>query len=657
MENILWQASKEQISNSNLQRYISYLKENGHPDFASYDDLWQWSIDDIDRFWLSIWEYFEVIDHGRFTKVRKGSMPKTVWFEGSNLNYAEHIFRLKNPNDKAISSYNERGKITELTWGELTKKVAAMQEWLTGKGVSQGDSVCAYLPNTEAAIIASLACTSLGIIWSSCSQDFGSESLLERFIQINPKVIILATSYEYNGKYFDRISEIESILSRLSPEISIIEYKYIESNLRIKGSQDYEDITSDLTSLTPRFVSLPFFHPMYILFSSGTTGKPKAIAHCHGGLLLEHLKYIHLHNEVKPREKFFWYSTTGWMMWNFTVAALLADAHVVLYDGSPSYPNLSKLWAWADEIKINHFGTSAPFITACMKAQFNPKKEGIQLKNLKTIGSTGAPLPEDSFQYVYNNISKDVWLCSMSGGTDVCTAFVGSNILSPIVKGYIQGRALGVDMVAMDENRNVLIDQVGDMVIRQPLPSMPIGFWNDPDFTRYKESYFEEYGNLWRHGDWIVITTDGQLKITGRSDATLNRHGVRIGTAEIYSILDEITEVVEGLIINIELEDGSNYMPLFIKPLSGVEIDENLKSKINQALRTKGSPRHVPDEIIPVEDIPYTINGKKMEAPIKKLFVGTPKEKAVSLEVMKNPKCMDQYIALSTTYLSQKKSN
>jgi acetoacetyl-CoA synthetase len=408
--------------------------------------------------------------------------------------------------------------------------------------------------------------------------------------------------------------------------------------------QNWNEIPSSDTS--PVFRRLPFGHPIWVLYSSGTTGHPKAITHSHGGVLMEHLKYLILHNDVKKGERFFWYSTTGWMMWNFVQASMLAGASMVLYDGSPAYPNLKAMWSYTEAASINHFGTSAPFLVACMKREMEPAKN-FNLESLRSIGSTGSPLPPDAFDWVYEKVKEDIWLCSMSGGTDVCTAFVGGVPLKPVYEGEIQCRALGCDLHAFNDEGQAVKNEVGEMVICKPMPSMPIFFWNDPDMERYKSSYFDMFNGIWRHGDWVSVNDRGGLVIFGRSDATLNRQGVRIGTSEIYRAMNKIKEIKDSLIVNLELEGGKHYMPLFVMLNEDVQLDEALKSKIKKTLRQTYSPRHVPDEIMEVKDIPYTISGKKMEAPVKKILLGRPLEKSINLDSMRNPECVRIYLDLA----------
>jgi len=645
---LLWQPSETFQSQSHLQKYMDWVVQKYKISLSDYQGLWEWSIEFPDLFWESIWDYFQIIHHSPYISVtNKAPMPDTKWFEGSSLNYVEHIFRQRNPDETAIYSLHEGAGLTTLTWGELEQKVAAFTFFLKKEGMGKGDRLVAYIPNIPEATIAFLACASLGIIWSSCSQDFGIDSVVSRFAQIEPAMILTSNGYRYGGKAFDRQSHVETIVSQISSIRKVIMVEHIEAS--IAPSQNtvlWEEVQSYADNAALNFEPLPFDHPIFILFSSGTTGVPKAITHGHGGMLLEHLKYLYFHNDVKPGERFFWYSTTGWMMWNFTNAALLAGAAIVLYDGSPGFPHISNLWKLAAEVKINHFGTSAPFIVACMKAGLEPGRDN-DLSALRSIGSTGSPLPPEAFDYVYEKIKRDVWLCSMSGGTDVCTAFVGGNPLLPVYEGEIQCRTLGCDLQCLNEDGMPIHNEEGELVIAAPMPCMPVFFWNDPDRSKYKSSYFEDFLGKWRHGDWIKITPRNSIIIYGRSDATLNRQGVRIGTAEIYSALNQLEEVSDALIVNLEQEGGNHYMPLFVVTKDQQPIDIAMVRKIKQHLRQVCSPRHVPDDVIQTKDIPYTISGKKMEAPVKKILMGKENPKTFNKDSMRNPESMDFFRAFA----------
>jgi acetoacetyl-CoA synthetase len=642
---------------------MDWLSAHRQLHFEDYDALWQWSIEDTKGFWQTIWDYFAVIHHAPYKFVHSdASMPDTVWFEGATLNYAEHIFRSKTEAHPAIIFQSERQNINkskpvETSWAMLETQVATLADWLRAQGVGKGDRVVAYLPNIPEATISFLATCSLGAIWSSASPDFGTESVVERFQQIGPKVLIATDGYTYNGKSFDKKEVVHDILAHLPTVEQVVTVSYLHPDVGWSAdgaapSTNWHEIIAANSQAKLTFEAVPFSHPIWVLYSSGTTGIPKAITHSHGGVLLEHLKYLTFHNDIKVGERFFWFSTTGWMMWNMVQASLLVGATMVLYDGSPAFPDMNALWDFATESRITHFGTSAPFIMASKKADISPNTHH-DFADLRSISSTGAPLPPEGFTWIYEHIKRDLWFCSMSGGTDVCTAFVGGVPTEPVYEGEIQRRALGCAMYAFDEQGESIIGEVGEMVVTKPMPSMPIYFWNDPDKKQYLSSYFDMYeaekygGNIWRHGDWLTITERNTLIISGRSDATLNRHGVRIGTAEIYRALDAIIEIKDSLIVNLELPNGEHFMPLFVQLAKGALLDEVLKKRIAQTLRSTYSPRHVPDEVIEIQDIPYTISGKKLETPVKKILMGIPIEKAANKGAMRNPASLDFFEAFA----------
>jgi len=651
---VLWTPSTSVKQSSHLSKYRHWLTEEYGLHFESYEQLWYWSIQHIDEFWKSICEYFKIMLHTPYKKVLSSyDMPGITWFEGATLNYSEHIFRNYQENQSAIIFGHESGSIEHITWKELKLKVASMAAYLKKLGVNKGDRVVSFLPNVPEATISFLAVNSLGAIWSSTSPDFGVESVVDRFSQIEPKVIIAVDGYYYNGKPFDKTEIVKNIVSALPSLEKVIVLPYLNKENTNQFPNQFVNIKT-IWSNSPsdlKFEPVDFNHPIWVLYSSGTTGLPKPIVQSHGGILLEHLKYMAFHNDVHEGENYFWFSTTGWMMWNFVQSALLMGSTIVLYDGSPTYPDFNALWQFSEKVGIHHFGTSAPFLVASMKNGMQPKNLS-NLASMRSLSSTGAPLPPEAFDYVYESIKKDIWLCSMAGGTDVCTAFVGGCPDYSVHSGEIQCRALGVSLFAYNDEGLSVEDELGEMVIDQPMPSMPIYFWNDPDNQRYKASYFEHFPGKWRHGDFIKINsfTHG-IVIYGRSDATLNHHGIRIGTAEIYRAVNKIEEVEDSLIVNLEQEKGKHFMPLFVKMKEGKKLSDSIKSKINNQLKTEYSPRHVPDEIIEVNDIPYTINGKKMEAPIKKILLGMPLEKSINFDVMRNPESVDFYIKFAKAFL------
>lgn len=639
---MLWSPSI--IENANVTHYTKWLYQKKGLHFHDYHELWQWSVNEVEDFWESLVEYFDIAYEGEFENVLTGnSMPHCRWFEGMKLNYAEHIFRKENGDHPAIIFRQESGEGQDISWKQLRQQVASLQRYLKSIGVKPGDRVAAYLPCIPEATIAFLAVSSIGAIWSSCSPDFGTQSVIDRFAQIEPRVLIASDGYQYNGKYFDRSNVISDLIGAMPWVETCIVVRHSKSK-PIEGISniiEWNDVVNKKEE-TLTFERVPFSHPIWVLYSSGTTGLPKAITHSQGGILLEQLKYGTFHNDFKAGEKCFWYTTTGWMMWNYIQGCLLAGGTLVLYDGSPAYPDLNVLWKLTQDIGIHHFGTSAGFILANMKAGIEPKKN-FNLSNLRSIGSTGSTLPPEGFEWVYREVKDDLWLASMSGGTDVCSAFVGGNPTLPVYSGEIQCRALGCKLEAFNDDGKSLVEEVGEMVITAPMPSMPIYFWNDPKFERYHSSYFEMFPGVWRHGDWIEITKHQGVIIYGRSDATLNRGGVRIGTSEIYRAVDKIKEVKDSLIVCIEKKGGEFWMPLFVVMQEGERLTDDLKKKINTTIRNDYSPRHVPDEIITVPDIPYTISGKKTETPVKKVLMGKDPNEVVNPGVLRNPRSIEVF--------------
>jgi acetoacetyl-CoA synthetase len=618
--------------------------------FEEYQSLWEWSVENVAEFWESIWKYFDVISHSPYKQVLNSyQMPGAKWFEGATINYSEHLFRNAQGTETAIYFANEQGAYMEMSWNVLQRKVAAFAAYLRSVGVGVGDRVVAYLPNIPEATISFLTANSIGAIWSSTSPDFGVESVVDRFVQIEPKILIAVDGYYYNGKAYGKTGIVQQIADALPTLEKVLILPYMDDKAMTQFPNHFIDYNTCLsaTDAELKFEPLPFSHPIWVLYSSGTTGLPKAIVHSHGGILLEHMKYMAFHNDVHEGERFFWYSTTGWMMWNFVQAAFLMGASIVLYDGSPTYPDFNALWAFSERVGIHHFGTSAPYLVASMKKFMEPGKNN-DLSEMRSLSSTGAPLPPEAFEWTYANVKKELWLCSMAGGTDVCTAFVGGNPYYDVNAGEIQCRALGVSLFAYSDAGEKVYDEMGEMIIDKPMPSMPIYFWNDKDNKRYKASYFEHYPGKWRHGDFIRINSKTQgVVIFGRSDATLNRHGIRIGTSEIYRAVNKIKEVADALIINLELEEGKHYMPMFVKMKAGLSLTDQIKKAIVNQLKTEYTPRHVPDEIIEVKDIPYTISGKKMEAPVKKILLKMPIEKSVNFDSMRNPESIQFFIEFS----------
>ncbi len=646
---LLWQPSDTFKSASNMASYIEWLKKNGVAKVANYEELWQWSVDNIESFWRSIWDYFIIISTQEPQQVLSSyKMPQIEWFKGTKVNYTEHIFRNKTTEHPAIIFKNETEKLVEISWLELEQKVNSFKHFLVSKGIGQGDRVAAYLPNIPEATIAFLATSALGAIWSSTSPDFGISSVVDRFAQIEPKLLITVDGYRYGGKAFNRIAEIEQIVQQLPSLKEVVLISYLNANSTISFASTTNWAKINMAIRTPlSFTRVGFNEPIWVLYSSGTTGRPKAITHSVGGVLLEHLKYLSFHTNIKHGERCFWYTTTGWMMWNYIQASLLLGATIVLYDGSPAYPKMSAMWQFIEEAKITHFGTSAGFISASMQAKITPA-QSYNLSTLISIGSTGSPLSPESFDWIYQKVKPDVWLTSISGGTDVCSAFVGGNPLLPVYTGEIQCRALGCKLEAYNEAGQPVLEQMGEMVITKPMPSMPIYFWGDTAYKKYNESYFEMYPGIWRHGDWTEITNRSSVIIYGRSDSTLNRGGIRIGTSEIYRAVEGLDFVKDSLVIYLD-KGKQDYMPLFVVLEKNIELTSHLVKEIKTVIRKAYTPRHVPDDIIKINEVPYTISGKKMETPIKKILLGQPVEKVISKDAMRNPEAIAFFVELKNT--------
>jgi acetoacetyl-CoA synthetase len=615
---LLWEPPAEMVERAVMTRF---MREHGH---RSYEELWRWSVDDLEGFWAAIWDFF-AIEGGYERVLASREMPGAQWFPGAQVSYPEHLFRGKDEDAVAIVHASELRELGEWSWGELRRQTAAMAARLRALGVERGDRVAAYMPNIPEAVAAFLATASIGAVWSSCSPDFGARSVIDRFAQIEPKVLLAVDGYRYNGRDFDRRDTVERIAAETGGHVLTLGY--------LDGSGWPDDPGGELT-----FERVPFDHPLWVLYSSGTTGLPKAIVQGQGGILLEHLKKLHLHVDAQAGDRVFWFTTTGWMMWNFVVSGLLSEAAIVLYDGSPGHPDMDVLWGLAERAGITTFGTSAAYIAACMKAGVEPAA-GRDLSKLRAVGSTGSPLSPDAFRWIYEHVGDDTWLFSTSGGTDLCTAFVGGAPILPVYEGELQARSLGASVEAWDPEGRPLVGEVGELVITKPMPSMPLYLWNDPDGERYRESYFDTYPGIWRHGDWIEITERGTAIITGRSDSTINRGGVRMGTAEIYRAVLAVDEVVDALVVDV------GTMPLFVVLREGAELDDELVARIRARVREDCSPRHVPDEVVQVQEVPRTLSGKVLELPVKRIIQGTEPEKAASRDSLQNPAALDFFVS------------
>ncbi len=646
---LLWTPPEELQATSTMRAYMAWLAATRGLSLTSYDELWRWSVEQLEEFWASLWDYYKIEAGAPYTAVLSSrTMPGARWFEGATLNYAEHVFRNASAAHPAALFQSESQPLTAISWAELETQVASVAATLRELGVSPGDRVVAYLPNIPQALVAFLAAASLGAIWSSCSPDFGSPSVIDRFRQIEPKVLVAIDGYSYGGKAHDRraaVAEIQAALPSLEATIFV---PYLDPAATPSGLRG--TIVPWATALAApgalRFERVPFNHPLWVLYSSGTTGLPKPIVQSQGGILLQHLKELSLHLNLKPGDRFFWFSTTGWMMWNLLIGGLLVGSTVLLYDGSPGYPDMGALWRFAEASGATFFGTSAGYITALMKSEVEPGRQ-YDLSRIVAMGSTGSPLPPEGFEWVYEHVKADLWLASVSGGTDVCGCFVGGAPLLPVYSGEIQCRSLGVDARAYDTDGNSVTGVMGELVIAAPMPSMPISFWNDPGDRRYRESYFEHYPGLWRHGDWVVINERGGVVIYGRSDSTINRQGVRMGSSEIYRVVEGLPEVLDSLVIDLEGLGGASYMPLFVVLREGLALDEALEKQIKGAIRAALSPRHVPDAIFAIPDVPRTLSGKKLEVPVKKILMGAPVERAANPDSLKNPELLAYFVELA----------
>jgi acetoacetyl-CoA synthetase len=635
---MLWVPSEDFQAQSNLRTYMRWLHERHGLQFNDYAALWRWSVEQTADFWAGLWQYYNIQAVTPYTTVLQGEqMPDINWFPGATLNYAAQVFRHHNDQHPALLFQSERRPLTAISWDDLRANVSRIAAALRSLGVQAGDRVVAYMPNIPETLYAFLASASLGAVWSSCSPDFGSPSVIDRFKQIEPKILFAVDGYQYGGKYFDRretVAELQAALPSLEHTILLPYLNPSAGTAGLANLLTWEQIQQYEGELS--FAPVSFEHPLWVLYSSGTTGLPKPIVHSQGGILLEHIKSLDLHFDLKPGERFFWYSTTGWMMWNFLIGALLVGATPLLYDGSPAWPDMGVLWRFAEQSRMNVFGTSAGYILALIKSEVRPDTD-YDLSALKCLSSTGSPLPPEGFEWVYAHVKPDIWLASYSGGTDVCSGFVGGCPLLPVYAGEIQCRILGVRAEAYDPQGQPLIGRMGELVISRPMPSMPIYFWNDPGKQRYRASYFEVFPGVWRHGDWVEINARGGLVIYGRSDSTINRMGVRMGTSEIYSAVARVPEVVDSLVLDLEGPGGQSYMPLFVVLREGLELNAELIQQIKREIRSALSPRHVPDSIHRIAEVPYTLSGKKLEVPIKKILSGTPISQAANPDSLRNP--------------------
>ncbi|HYY78117.1 MAG TPA: acetoacetate--CoA ligase [Actinomycetes bacterium] len=639
----LWEPSARRVERARMTAYLRWLAGDRGRRFDGYEQLWRWSVEDLDGFWASIWDYFQVGERPAGPALAERRMPGARWFPGARLNHAEVALRRRDDHPAIVHAGEGRAPAV-IGYGELAGRVAAAAAGLRRLGVGKGDRVVAYLPNVPEAVVAFLATASVGAIWSSCAPEFGVSSVIDRFAQIEPKVLVAVGGYRYNGAWHDRGQALAEIRRRL-PTLRATVLVGDAPAGGGAGMVAWDELLAGLAA-APVFEPVDFDHPLWVLYSSGTTGLPKAIVQGHGGIVLEHLKSLALHLDLGEHDRFFWFTTTGWMMWNFLVGGLLLGATVLLYDGSPAQPDMGALWRFAAASGMTYFGTSAAYVLACMKAQVEPASIA-DLSAVRSIGSTGSPLPPEGFAWLYRHVARDVLVGSVSGGTDVCTAFVESCPLLPVYPGEIQCRALGAKVEAFDERGDPVVGQVGELVITEPLPSMPLRFWNDPDGSRYRDSYFGLWPGVWRHGDWVEITPRGSCVISGRSDSTLNRGGVRMGTAEFYRVVEQLEEVVDSLVVDASEPGGDGRLLLFVVLRPGLELDEDLERRIRDSVRRELSPRHVPDEIRAIAEVPRTLSGKKLEVPVKRVLTGTPLERAVSEGALANPAAIREVVTLA----------
>lgn len=634
---LLWEPSPARVAAARLTAYAEHLRATRGLSFdGDAEALWRWSTRDLEAFWLSVWEFFDVQADGGAPAVAldQERMPGAVWFPGVRLSYAEHALRRTGSGD-AVVAVQEDGRARTLSWDDLRAQVGAAQAGLGRLGVQPGDRVVAALPNGIEALVAFLATACLGAVWSSCSPDFGARSLVDRFGQVAPTVLIGITGYAYGGRHVDTRATLAEAAAGLPTLRATV----------VVGEASWDELLGQPAEPAP--LRVPADTPLWVLYSSGTTGLPKPIVQGHAGILLEHLKSHGLHTDLGPGDRFTWFTTTGWMMWNKLVSGLLVGATVVLYDGSPGFPDLGALWRMAEQQRVTCFGTSAPFLDACRAAGLVPR-EIADLSTVRTVGSTGAPLSPEAFAWVYEAVGADLQLGSMSGGTDLCTAFVQSHPWLPVRAGEIQARSLGAAVEVFDPDGRPVRGEVGELVITRPLPSMPLRFWGDEDGSRLLEAYFADYPGTWRHGDWAQLTDSGGVVIHGRSDSTLNRGGVRLGTAEFYRVVEELPEVRDSLVVDTGgLGRAEDRLLLFVVLAEGTTLDPDLLGRLRGTIRRELSPRHVPDEVFAVPEVPRTLNGKKLEVPVKRLLTGTPFERAVSLGAVANPAALEHFVELA----------
>lgn len=638
---VLWTPPADARERFEIGRYLRWLAAERGLDFSDYRELHRWSVTDLEGFWGSLWEFFQIRAHAPYERVLGSrAMPGAEWFPGALLNYAEHMVgRDEDVDAVAVVARSQSRAPMELTFRDLREQVARARAGLQRLGVGPGDRVVSYLPNIPETLVAFLATASLGAIWATCPPEFGVRSVLHRLGQLEPVVLFAVAGYRWGERYVDRRGQVAAIRESLPSLRSVVHVPYPGGEAdALPDALGWEALLAEPGPL--EFDPVPFAHPLYVLFSSGTTGLPKAIVHCHGGILIEHLKNHALSWDLRPGDRLQWFTTTAWMMWNALVSTLLLRASIVMIDGNPTYPDLSLQWRLAEETRPTFFGLSPAFTMACRKAGLEPGQR-FDLSSIRMLCEAGSPLPLEGYEWLYRQVGPEVYLNVGSGGTDVCTGIVQGCPLVPVYAGEMSAPCLGVDAVAFDERGEPVVGALGELVIRQPMPSMPVMFWNDPDGSRYRAAYFDHYPGVWRFGDWILFTERGSAVITGRSDATLNRGGVRLGTGELYSVVEELDEVLDSLVIHLE---GDDRLILFVVLRPGIELDDELRARIARELRDSLSPRHVPDEIVAVPAIPRTLTGKKLEIPVKRILSGASPDEVVSRDMLVDPDSIEPFI-------------